>query len=218
MQKILIVDDDPEIGNMTETVLKSEGYGVFRAYSGTEALMLLNGAKPDLILLDLMLPGVSGEDVLKRTKGIPIIVVSAKTDVDRKVELLLDGAVDYITKPFELKELIARVKVALRTKRSDESEIIGYGDIEEDTYSKTVTVSGREIRLTRTEAALLKVMIKSGGKTVSRSAILDAVFFDTPDCTEDSLKIHISNLRKKLREADGMNHIESVWGIGYKLV
>lgn len=166
MQKILIVDDDPEIGNMTETVLKSEGYRVFRAYSGTEALMLLNGAKPDLILLDLMLPGVSGEDVLKRTKGIPIIVVSAKTDVDRKVELLLDGAVDYITKPFELKELIARVKVALRTKRSDESEIIGYGDIEEDTYSKTVTVSGREIRLTRTEAALLKVLIKSGGKTV----------------------------------------------------
>ena len=218
MQKILIVDDDPEIGNMTETVLKSEGYEVFRAYSGTEALMLLNGAKPDLILLDLMLPGVSGEDVLKRTKGIPIIVVSAKTDVDRKVELLLDGAVDYITKPFELKELIARVKVALRTKRSDVSEIIGYGDIEEDTYSKTVTVSGREIRLTRTEAAMLKVLIKSGGKTVSRSAILDAVFFDTPDCTEDSLKIHISNLRKKLREADGMNHIESVWGIGYKLV
>lgn len=218
MQKILIVDDDPEIGNMTETVLKSEGYEVIRAYSGTEALMVLNGTKPDLILLDLMLPGVSGEDVLKRIKNIPIIVVSAKTDVNRKVELLLDGAVDYITKPFELKELIARVKVALRTKRSDESEIIGYGDIEEDTDSKTVTVSGKEIRLTRTEAALLKVLIKSGGKTVSRSAILDAVFFDTPDCTEDSLKIHISNLRKKLREEDGMNHIESVWGIGYKLV
>ena len=114
MKTIAIIDDDVHIGNMLEEVLQKEGYGVLRAYSGTEALMLLSAQTPDLVLLDLMLPGLSGEDVLPKIKNIPVIVVSAKIDVDNKVRLLYGGAADYITKPFNTKELLARIAVALR--------------------------------------------------------------------------------------------------------
>lgn len=114
MQRIMIVDDDIPIGDMLEEVLEKEGYQVSRAYSGTEALLLLDARRPDLVLLDLMLPGLSGEEVLPRMRGIPVIVVSAKGDVDGKVGLLLGGAVDYVTKPFAVKELLARIAVGLR--------------------------------------------------------------------------------------------------------
>ena len=111
---IAIIDDDIYIGDMLEEVLKKEGYAVIRAYSGTEAMYLLSEQHPDLILLDLMLPGLSGEEVLQRIKGIPVMVVSAKIDVQDKVNLLLSGAVDYITKPFNVNELLARITVQLR--------------------------------------------------------------------------------------------------------
>ena len=116
METILIIDDDVAIGNLEQEVLEREGYLVQRAYSGTEALLLLKEKKPDLILLDLMLPGMSGEDILPQIQGIPVIVVSAKTAVEDKVELLLGGAVDYLTKPFDTKELLARIAVRLREK------------------------------------------------------------------------------------------------------
>ena len=115
MKTIAIIDDDIHIGNMLEEVLTGEGYGILRAYSGTEALLLLSQKTPDLILLDLMLPGLSGEEILPKLKNIPVIVVSARIDVDHKVNLLLGGAVDYVTKPFHTKELLARIAVALRT-------------------------------------------------------------------------------------------------------
>ena len=105
MKNILVIDDDIYIGNVLEEVLTKEGYGVFRAYSGTEALFVLSGEKADLVLLDLMLPGLNGEEILPQIKGIPVIVVSAKVDVENKVDLLLGGAVDYVTKPFNTKEL-----------------------------------------------------------------------------------------------------------------
>lgn len=151
MKSIMIIDDDVSIGNMVEEVLTKEGYGVIRAYSGTEAKLLLSSAKPDLVLLDLMLPGLSGEELLPCINGIPVIVISAKADVNDKVDLLLNGAADYITKPFETKEL------------------------------------------------------------------LDRISEDTPDCMESSLKVHISNLRRKLRDISGKDYIEAVWGIGFKL-
>lgn len=110
MKTILIIDDDLHIGNMLEETLTKEGYGVLRAYSGTEAVLVLSQSKPDLVLLDLMLPGLRGEDVLPHVKGIPVIVVSAKLDMDNKVDLLMGGAVDYVTKPFHTKELLARRK------------------------------------------------------------------------------------------------------------
>ena len=111
MKRILIIDDDVYIGNMLEQALIKEGYGVERAYSGTEALLLLSRSRPDLALLDLMLPGLSGEEVLPKLKGIPVIIISAKIEVEAKVNLLLSGAADYITKPFHLKELLARIAV-----------------------------------------------------------------------------------------------------------
>lgn len=111
MKTILIIDDDLHIGNMLEEILRKEGYGVLRAYSGTEALLVLSKETPDLVLLDLMLPGLQGEDMLPKIKEIPVIVMSAKADVEHKVSLLLDGAVDYVTKPFHVKELLARIAV-----------------------------------------------------------------------------------------------------------
>lgn len=111
MKRILIVDDDLSIGNLLEEALTAADYGVMRAYSGTEALLVLANAHPDLVLLDLMLPGLSGEELLPQLKGIPVIVVSAKLDVDHKVGLLLGGAADYVTKPFNMKELLARIAI-----------------------------------------------------------------------------------------------------------
>lgn len=117
MKTILITDDDVHIGNMLEEFLVREGYDVLRAYSGTEALMILKNHRPDLVLLDLMLPGMNGEDVLTHIRDIPVIVVSAKAEINDKVNLLLGGAVDYVTKPFDINELLARITVALRKKR-----------------------------------------------------------------------------------------------------
>jgi len=114
MNTIAIIDDDIYIGDMLEEILKKDGYAILRAYSGTEAIYLLSEQHPELILLDLMLPGLSGEEVLQHIKGIPVIVVSAKIDVQDKVNLLLNGAVDYVTKPFDIKELLARITVQLR--------------------------------------------------------------------------------------------------------
>ena len=119
MKQILIVDDDIHIGNMLQEVLTKEGYGVSRAYSGTEAVLFLSRNRPNLILLDLMLPGLSGEDVLAHTSGIPVIVVSAKAEIQDKVSLLLDGAVDYVTKPFHVQELLARIHDAFESLKPE---------------------------------------------------------------------------------------------------
>lgn len=140
MQTILIIDDDAAIGNLEQEILERAGYAVLRAYSGTEALLLLKDSRPDLVLLDLMLPGLSGEEVLPQLQGISVIVVSAKTAVQDKVGLLL-----------------------------------------------------------------------------AKSVLLDRIGADTPDCTEGSLRTHISNLRGKLWDATGKDHIEAVWGIGFRL-
>ena len=119
MKTIAIIDDDVHIGNMIEEVLQVEGYNIIRAYSGTEALYLFQSNRPDLVLLDLMLPGLSGEDVLPHIQNVPVIVISAKVDVDSKVDLLMSGAADYLTKPFDTKELVARISVQLRNAEND---------------------------------------------------------------------------------------------------
>lgn len=218
MNHILIVDDDLHIGNMLEEVLNKEGYGVSRAYSGTEALLVLSSFTPDLILLDLMLPGLSGEEVLSKIKGIPVIVLSAKTDIPLKVELLLDGAVDYITKPFDVKELLARITVQLRSTPSPGcSPTLTFGDLKLNTVTHSVSIGETEIKLTRTEYALLKLLMQNSAQVMTKSLLLDRISQDTPDCTESSLKMHISNLRRKLRDANGKDYIDTVWGIGFKL-
>ena len=172
MKTIAIIEDDQPIGDLLEEALGQAGYATLRAYSGTEAQYLLERAKPDLILLDLMLPGLTGEELLPCLGEIPVIVVSAKVGVDDKVNALLTGA--------------------------------------------AVTVGGVPVHLTRTEYALCHLLLQNPGRVLSKSAILERISRDTPDCTEGSLKQHMSNLRKKLRAAGGREYIEAVWGIGFQ--
>lgn len=218
MKRILIIDDDIHIGNVLEETLSKEGYQIFRAYSGTEALFVLSKSKPDLVLLDLMLPGLNGEDVLPQIKGIPIIVVSAKVDIDNKVDVLLGGVVDYVTKPFNMKELLARISVHLRNSESVlVSSELTFADIVLNTNTHIAKICNTEIKLTRTEYAILKLLMQNPTQVVTKSLLLDRISTDTPDCTESSLKMHISNLRKKLREENNKDYIEAVWGIGFKM-
>ena len=218
MKRILIIDDDIHIGNVLEKTLSKEGYEISRAYSGTEALLVLSKSKPDLVLLDLMLPGLNGEDVLLKIKGIPVIVVSAKVDIDNKVDVLLGGAVDYVTKPFNMKELLARISVHLRNAESMlVSSELAFADIVLNTNAHIVKINNTEIKLTRTEYAILKLLMQNPTQVVTKSLLLDRISADTPDCTESALKMHISNLRKKLREANNKDYIEAVWGIGFKM-
>lgn len=217
-RKIFIIDDDVYIGDMLEEALKKAGYDVSRAYSGTEALLFLEKETPDLILLDLMLPGRSGEEVLSKIREIPVIVVSAKSDVEDKVNLLMDGASDYLTKPFEIRELLARIAVQLRkTKEPGNGEKLRAGNLVLDYLSHEVSVSDKKVRLTKTEFAILKLLMQNPGQAMAKSVILDRISEDTLDCTESSLKQHISNLRRKLGEEEGKEYIESVWGIGFRL-
>lgn len=213
-KNILVVDDDVQIGNLLEEVLGREGYAVWRAYSGTEALLLLSAKRPDLILLDLMLPGLSGEGLLPKIEGIPVIVVSAKADVSDKVSLLRGGAADYITKPFDTRELLARVAVQLRAAEGGRAAVYTHGCLALDPASHSVTAAGKPVALTKTEYAILKLLMKNPSQVLAKSVILDRISLDTPDCTERSLKQHVSNLRRKLQEACGEDSIESVWASG----
>lgn len=219
MKTVAVIDDDVYIGDMLVELLKREGYDTLRAYSGTEAELLLSQSKPDLILLDLMLPGLSGEELLPKIKSTPVIIVSAKPDIDNKVELLLGGACDYITKPFDPKELLARVAVQFRRMQNKPHEKTNAGDeLLLDFAARGVSVGGKQVHLTRTEYAILKILMQNPNQVISKSLLLDRISIDTPDCTENSLKVHISNLHRKLREAGQKEYIESVWGIGFRLL
>ena len=227
MKCILVIDDDINIGNMLEEALRLEGYKVKRAYSGSEALMVLEKLTPDLILLDLMLPGLSGEEVLPKIKGIPVIIMSAKSETEHKVKLLYEGASDYITKPFVLSELLARVASILRLAENapqaepeveENYNITTAGDVELDTELLVARIGDGEVSLTRTESAILNILMLNDGRPVGRNTILDRISNDTPDCTERSLKQHVSNIRKKLETLDGKDHIEAIYGIGFRFV
>ena len=218
MSHILIIDDDIHINEMLEEVLIQEGYQVSHAYSGTEALLFLANEKPDLILLDLMLPGLTGEEVLSQIEKIPVIVMSAKVEVKDKVALLLNGAEDYITKPFEIEELLARIVVQLRkSTRSDSSEKLMYREITVNMVTHEAWVGEHEVKLTKTEFAILKILLEHPKQVITKTVLLDRVSEETPDCMESSLRVHISNLRKKLREISEKDYIEAVWGIGFKM-
>lgn len=218
MKNILIVEDDIEIHNLIKEILEKEQYKVLNAYSGTEAILLLEKENIDLILLDLMLPGLNGEEIVKRVKGIPIIVISAKISAEDKVGVLLDGANDYITKPFNTAELLARIKVQLRINdEKNENKELKYKDMTLNKDSHTIFVKEELIYLTKTEYAILKQLLLNPKQVVAKTKLLDLISEDTLDCDENSLKVHISNIRKKLREVTNEEYIESVWGIGFKM-
>lgn len=220
-ETLMIIDDDKHINDMLYEVLTREGYRVLRAFSGKTALRLLtDNEAPDLVLLDLMMPELSGEQLLPMIRDIPVIVMSAKCDVGSKVDLLMSGAADYITKPFDIKELLARINVQLRNSRKGQKitqNVIQYGGLSLNTGLHEAKFGKKTVKLTKTEFAILKILLSNPKQVVTKSQLLDRIAMDTPDCVESSLKVHISNLRKKLREISDIDFIEAVWGIGFKI-
>ena len=217
MKKILVVEDDNTIHKIIEDILKKEHYIVISAYSGTEAISIIENNNIDLILLDLMLPGINGEDIVKKVnKTIPIIVISAKTSSVDKAKVLLDGANDYITKPFEKIELLARIQVQLRIS-SNQNKNLKYKDIELLEDNKTMKIQTNKITLTRTEYTIMRELLLNPSKVVTKTRLLDLMSMDSENCDESSLKVHISNIRKKIRKVTQVEYLEAVWGIGFKI-
>lgn len=220
MKKILVVEDDMDIHNLIKNVLEKERYEVISAYSGTEAILLIEKNSIDLILLDLMLPGLSGEEVIKRIKNIPIIVISAKISTEDKVNVLTIGANDYITKPFDTNELLARIKVQLRTNKREKNENLVYKDMILEGSTHTLYIKKEKISLTKTEYTILEQLLLKPKEVITKTKLIqllnDNIIY-TKQYDENSLKVHISNIRKKIRNVTNDEYIESVWGIGFKL-
>lgn len=215
MALIAVIDDDKYISDMLNDLLTREGYDVVRAFSGKAGLQLLSDLEPDLVLLDLMMPELSGEQVLPAIGDIPVIIMSAKCDVGSKVNMLMSGAADYVTKPFDTAELLARIKVRLR--ESSGANVLEYCGLLLDVEMHEARYGDNLIKLTKTEIAILKILMQNPAQVITKSQILDRVSADTPDCVESSLKVHVSNLRKKLRAISEIDFIEAVWGIGFKM-
>ncbi|AYD41135.1 DNA-binding response regulator [Clostridium fermenticellae] len=222
MNKILIVEDDPKINKMVQTLLRKNGYEVVAAFSGTEALLLLEKESFDLILLDLMLPGLSGEEILTKVNEqfqIPIICVSAKDDLDTKLELIRDGADDYITKPFNNEELIVRIGAVLRRTNKgttmDKANIFQFKDLALDSENHIVTINDESIELTVKEYSILELLISNPKKVFTKQNIFESVWSEEYILDERVVTVHVSNLRNKLKH--GEEYIKTVWGIGYKM-
>ena len=215
MARILIIEDDPDINSILCSLLTDNGYDVERAFNGAEAIPAI-GTLPDLILMDLMLPDTTGEELITHvSEGIPVIAVSARSSVDDKVDLLSLGCVDYVTKPFDNKELLARIEVALKYKKS--SKNYSCGNLTMDESSHSVKVDGNPVRLTPTEYAIVKILLVNQDRVISKTELIESASKFTPDLVEDSLKVHMSNLRRKMKQAGSTAEIEAVWGIGFRL-
>ena len=218
---ILIIEDDTEINDMLRILLKSNGYRTVSAYSGTEGI-LVHGNEVDLILLDLMLPGRSGEEIIRELKqkhNVPVIVMSAVHDVNKKVDLFSLGADDYVTKPFYNEELLARIAARLRNDTNVSSaEVLTYKDIVLNKSDFSARCSGTPMELSKHEFALLKLLMEHPNQTCTKSMIYDTVWDYENSADDNTLNVHISKLRKKLKDCNpDEEYIETVWGIGYRL-
>lgn len=213
--KILVCEDDVYIGDLIETILKTE-YEVKRAYSGTEALLLFNQERFDLVILDLMLPGLKGEEVLRQIKGrAKVIVVSAKSTKQDVIQNLLSGADDYITKPFDNDELLARVAVQLRRKDVEVKRLVD-NELVVDLSDYQVYVKGNPVKLTKLEFGILVFLMQHPNQVFTKNQIFEQVWQFDALGNEDSVKVHVSNLRKKLGEYSDRKFIDTIWGIGFK--
>lgn len=220
-KKILIVEDDADINNMLSILLIQNGYDTVSAFSGTEGL-LVHDDSIDIVLLDLMLPGKSGEEIitdLKRRHNVPVIVISAIHNVEKKVGLFELGADDYVTKPFNNDELLARIAARLRSgSETGSSETLSYKNIVANKAEYSVICCGKECELSRLEFDLLYMLMQKPGWTCTKTAIFDNVWNYEDSADDNTLKVHISKIRKKLKECDpDTEYIETVWGIGYRL-
>lgn len=221
MYKVLVIEDDNDINNLICDALKKQNCNCTQAYSGTEGLFYSAGGAFDLIILDLMLPGMNGENVVKKIKAeknVPVIIVSAKDSIDSKVELLTSGADDYLTKPFEIRELVARASLQLRkTSHGGAADALLYGELVLDKNSYTVKICGEQIPLTKQEFKILELLMLHPDKVYSKQEIYDYAWDDVYIGEDKTVNVHISNIRKKLRSASDRDYIETVWGIGFKL-
>lgn len=222
-RKILVVEDDNSINEMIVIALKQEGYECVSAFSGTEALLWNKSEDFDLMILDLMLPGMTGEEVLlnaKKEKELPIIILSARDSIDDKVNLLSLGANDYMTKPFDLKELLVRVQVQLRSNVSKKGEDnkLSARELTLDLSDKLLYVNGNKVSLTAQELKILQLFMKNPGKVFSKNDIYEYAWDDYYIGEDKTVNVHISNLRKKIKEHTQEEYIETLWGLGFKFL
>ncbi len=232
MKKILIVEDDNDLNSMINKALSKAGLNCTGAFSGTEALLRLENEKFDLVILDLMLPGMEGQEVLRRARAkvnVPFIVLSAKDELDTKVELLTLGANDYMTKPFEIKELIARVQVQLRMSAvvgvndgttgtgATEHETLEHKELSLDLVSKELKVKDNSITLTAQEYKIMELFLKNPGKVFSKNEIYEYAWDDYYMGEDKTIYVHISNIRQKIKKFTDTEYISTVWGLGFKL-
>lgn len=222
MDQILIVEDDGNINQLLFEALTKEGYFCEQAYSGTEAKRLLSGGQYALVLLDLMLPGMPGEEVLaslREEDQTPVIVLTAKDQLDDKVDLLKGGADDYVTKPFNIEEVLARVQVQMRRKSQEApSQTLSYKDmvIHKDTFQ--IEIRGVELpKITKQEFAILELLLRHPKKVFSKEEIFEYAWDEVYMGETKTLDVHISNIRKKIKQVTNEGYIETVWGIGYRL-
>ncbi|HJJ04851.1 MAG TPA: response regulator transcription factor [Clostridiaceae bacterium] len=217
---ILIIEDDKDINEMLTKLLTNNNYNVLNAYSGTEGVLVHND-NIDLILLDLMLPGKNGEEIIRELKNknnVPVIVMSAIQDIDKKVDLFDLGANDYLTKPFHNDELLARIKVQLRDKNNTISNILKFKDVELNKVNFTVNCNNKEVAFTKKEFELLKLLMENENQTLTKSMIFDSIWNDENSADDNTLNVHISKIKNKLKECNpDEEYIETVWSIGYRL-
>jgi DNA-binding response OmpR family regulator len=223
-QTILVVDDEARIVKLVRDYLERAGFDVLSAHDGETALTLARVEQPDLIVLDLMLPGVDGLDVCRRLRqvsGVPIIMLTARVEeADRIVGLEL-GADDYVTKPFSPRELVARVRATLRRVSGEvgPASILRTGDVELDTAALAATVAGKPVDLTPTEFQLLATLVRQPGRIFSREQLLEAVHGVAFDGFDRSVDSHIKNLRRKIEpDPRKPTYIQTVYGVGYRFV
>jgi two-component system, OmpR family, response regulator len=222
---ILVIEDDSDISNMICDLLKQNGYNAKPAYSGTEALMVFD-QKIDLVLLDLMLPGLNGELVLgeiRKHSNVPVIGLSAKSDKTSTINLLKSGADDYIVKPFNNEELLARIEAQLRRYKQalsvpGERNKLTYKDLSIDTETYSVQVGDTPISLTKREFLILELLMEYPKKVFTKSNLYEHVWKDEFFGDENTINVHISNIRSKLVKANpSEEYIQTVWGIGFKM-
>lgn len=226
-RRIMVVEDDGDINRLLVRILEKEGYETLAAFSGTEARLLLTMEKTDLILLDLMLPGLSGEELIRFIRQelgreVPIVVLSAKSSTESKVEVITIGADDYITKPFQPEEVAVRVMAALRRcgggLRKTEENIRKYKNLVMEHASRRVKVNGEEIALTPHEYDILWILMEEPGRVHSRESIYEKVWQNGYYGEDNTVNVHVSNIRKKIAALDAsQEYIKTVWGIGFQV-
>lgn len=222
-KRILIIEDDQEISRLLSVILKKSQMVPVAAYSGTEGLLQLQNNSFDLILLDLMLPGKSGEELLTEIRGensIPIIIISAKVDVEDKVKVLKMGADDYITKPFNQDEVMARIEVQLRKAGfyPQKSAEMDWRELKIQTEKRLVTLNEKEMQLTNAEFDLLTFFVNNPERALSKKEIYESIWKGTYYGDDNTVSVHVSNLRKKIAEVTDTEYIKTVWGVGFMFV